>query len=126
MVGDQGGRVGPDLAEVFKRHEENAMAVLREIMEPSHKIDPKYASHSVLTLDGQVFSGVIVSEDERSISLLSSPDQPKPNVIQRSEIDDMVQSPKSIMPSALLDQFTQDEIFELLAYIKYTQASVSR
>jgi len=124
-VGDKGGRVGPDLAEVFKRHEGNAMAVLREIIEPSHKIDPKYALHSVLTLDGQVFSGVIVSEDEKFISLLSSPDQPKPNVIQRSEIDDMVQSPKSIMPSALMDQFTQDEIFELLAYIKSTQASAS-
>ena len=117
-IRNQGGRVGPDLTEVFKRHEGNAMAVLREIIEPSQKIDPKYALHSVLTLDGQVFSGVIVAEDEKSISLLSSPDQPKPNVIQRSEIDDMVQSPKSIMPAALMDQFTEDEIYELLAYIQ--------
>lgn len=114
----KGGRVGPELAEVFKRHEQDAMSVLREIIDPSRKIDPKYASHSVLTLDGHVYSGVIVAEDEKTISLINNPDQPKPTVIQRSDIDEMIQSSKSIMPAALMDQFTMDEIFELLAYIK--------
>ncbi len=118
LLGGKGGRVGPDLAEVFKRHKEDVQSVLREIIDPSHKIDPKYASHSVLTLDGQVYSGVIVAEDEKTISLLSNPDQPKPTVIQQKEIDEMVQSSKSIMPAALMDQFTMDEIFELLAYIR--------
>ncbi len=121
VLGGKGGRVGPELAEVFKRHKDDTLAVLREIIDPSHKIDPKYASHSVLTVDGQVYSGVIVAEDEKTISLLSSPDQPTPTVIKRSEIDEMIQSSKSIMPTALLDQFTQDEIFELLAYIKEKQ-----
>lgn len=118
MIGGKGGRVGPELAEVFKRHKQDVQSVLREIIDPSHKIDPKYASHSVLTLDGQVYSGVIVAEDEKTVSLLSNPDQPKPTVIQRKDIDEMVQSSKSIMPAALMDQFTLDEIFELLAYIK--------
>lgn len=118
VLGGKGGRVGPELGEVFKRLQEDTQSVLREIIDPSHKIDPKYSSHSVLTLDGQVFSGVIVAEDEKSISLVSNPDQLKPKVIQRSEIDEMIQSSKSIMPTALMDQFTMDEIFELLAYIK--------
>ena len=122
VVGGKGGRVGPELDTVFKRHQQDSLAVLREIIDPSHKIDPKYASHSVLTLDGQVYSGVIVAESEKSISLINNPDQPKPTVIPRTEIDDMVQSPKSIMPAALLDQFTQDEIFELLAYLKAADA----
>ncbi len=117
-LGGKGGRVGPELDKVFERNRQDGQAVLREVIDPSHKIDPKYASHSVLTLGGQVYSGVIVAEDEKTISLLNNPDQPKPTIIQRSEIDDMVQSAKSIMPSALMDQFTQDEIFELLAYIK--------
>ena len=121
VLGGKGGRVGPELAEVFKRHKDDTQSVLREIIEPSHKIDPKFASHSVLTLDGQVYSGVIVAEDEKSISLLSNPDQPKPTVIQRTEIDEMVQSSKSIMPAALMDQFTQDEVFELLGHIKMSQ-----
>ena len=118
VVENKGGRVGPELDGVFKRHKDDAVAVLREIIDPSHKIDPKYASHSVLTLDGQVYSGVVVAETEKTISLVNNPDQLKPTVITRTEIDEMVQSPKSIMPAALLDQFTQDEIFELVAYIK--------
>ena len=118
VVENKGGRVGPELNSVFKRHKDDAVAVLREIIDPSHKIDPKYASHSVLTLDGQVYSGVVVAETEKTISLVNNPDQLKPTVIERTEIDEMAQSPKSIMPAALLDQFTQDEIFELLAYIK--------
>lgn len=118
VLGGKGGRVGPELGDVFKRHKEDVQSVLREIIDPSHKIDPKYASHSVLTLDGQVYSGVIVAEDEQTISLLSNPDQPKPTVLQRKEIDEMVQSSKSIMPAALMDQFTLDEILELLAFIK--------
>jgi putative heme-binding domain-containing protein len=118
VLGGKGGRVGPELGEVFKRHKEDVQSVLREIIDPSHKIDPKYASHSVLTLDGQVYSGVIVAEDEQTISLLSNPDQPKPTVLQRKEIDEMVQSSKSIMPAALMDQFTLDEILELVAFIK--------
>ena len=126
VLSGKGGRVGPELDEVFKRHKEDAQSVLREIIDPSHKIDPKYASHSVLTLDGQVYSGVIVAEDEKSISLLSNPDQPKPTVIQRKEIDEMVQSSKSIMPAALMDQFTMDEIFELVAYIKNAGSAGTR
>ncbi|MDX1925574.1 MAG: plastocyanin/azurin family copper-binding protein [Pirellulaceae bacterium] len=118
VLGGKGGRVGPELGEVFKRHKDDVQSVLREIIDPSHKIDPKYASHSVLTLDGQVYSGVIVAEDEQTIALLSNPDQPKPTVLQRKEIDEMVQSSKSIMPAALMDQFTLDEILELLAFIK--------
>ncbi len=126
VIEGKGGRVGPELDGVFKRHQEDSLAVLREIIDPSHKIDPKYASHSVLTRDGQVYSGVIVAESEKSISLINNPDQIKPTVVERSEIEDMVQSPKSIMPAALLDQFTQDEIFELLAYVKEANAKASQ
>ncbi len=126
VIEGKGGRVGPELDGVFKRHQDDSLAVLREIIDPSHKIDPKYASHSILTRDGQVYSGVIVAESEKSISLINNPDQIKPTVVERSEIEDMVQSPKSIMPAALLDQFTQDEIFELLAYVKEANAKVSQ
>lgn len=112
-----GGAVGPDLTEVFTRQKQDHIAVLRELLDPSAKIDPKYASHSVLTVNGQVYSGVIVAEDDKSISLVNNPDQPKPTLVKRDEIDEMVQSPKSIMPAALLDQFSKEEIFELLSYL---------
>lgn len=117
LVAGKGGRVGPELNGILKRHQQDASAVLREILEPSHKIDAKYAAHSVLTADGQVYSGVIVAEDEKSISLVSNPEQSQPTVIQRDNIEEMIPSSKSLMPAALMDQFTRDEILELLAFV---------
>jgi putative heme-binding domain-containing protein len=113
----EGGKVGPDLTDVLQRWKGDMHAVLREILEPSHKIDAKYANHSILTESGQVFSGVMVAEDKDNVWLVSSPDQPQPTRIPRDEIQSMVPSSKSLMPAAIMDQFTKDEILELLSYV---------
>ncbi|QDU61918.1 Auracyanin-A precursor [Planctomycetes bacterium Pan216] len=114
----EGGSVGPELTEVFKRWKGDRQAVLREILEPSHRIDPNYAMHVIVTADGDVISGIIKAEDKESVSILVNPEAPKPTVVQRDDIDEMVKTSKSMMPKALLDRFTQDEIFELLAYLE--------
>lgn len=109
------GNVGPDLSDVAVRWKGDTVGILGEILDPSRKIDPKYAAQSILTTDGKAYSGIIVAEDKDSVSLVSSPDQKGPLVIPRDNIEEIVKSPKSVMPSGLLDQYTQDEIFEILA-----------
>ncbi len=120
-VNGQGGAVGPELSDVFKRWKGDHAAVLREILDPSHQIDPKYAVQVIITLDGKVVSGIVKAEDKTSVSVLVNPEAPQPTVIQRAEIDEIVKSSKSMMPKALLDRFTKDEIFELLSYVEYVQ-----
>jgi putative heme-binding domain-containing protein len=112
-----GGAVGPDLSDVVSRWKGDKLAILQEILDPSHKIESKYAVQSVLTSDGKVYSGIIVAEDKNSLSLLSSPEQTSPTVIARDDVDEIVKSSKSIMPNGLLDQYTRDEIFEILSYL---------
>ena len=112
-----GGAVGPDLAEVLKRWKGDHTAVLREILDPSHQIDPKYAVQIAVLADGRTVSGIVQAEDARSISLIANPEDPRPTVVQKSEIDETIRSDKSMMPKALLDRFTKDEILELLAYV---------
>ncbi len=118
-----GGLVGPDLSDLVARWKGDQAAVLREILDPSHRIEPKYAVHSVLTESGKVYSGVVVAEDANFVSLMNSPEQKTPAKIPRKEIEEMLKSPKSLMPSALMDHFTKDEIFELLAYLHDTTSS---
>lgn len=113
----EGGVVGPDLTDVASRFKLNKSAILQEIIDPSHKIDPKYAVQQILTADGKVFSGIVVEESKESVSLITSPDQPTPLKIPRDEIEETVKSSKSIMPAGLLDQYTQDEIFEILSLL---------
>jgi len=120
-VGAEGQPVGPDLAGVFERHKGNARSVLREILDPSHKIDPKYALYNVLTLEGQVYSGVITAQDRGSITVVTNPADPKPQRIDRDDIDEMTKASTSMMPAGLMDRYTKDEILELLAYIQSIQ-----
>lgn len=118
-VGAEGGAVGPELTDVFKRWKGDHAGVLREIIDPSHKIDPKYAVQLIITLQGQVITGIVKSEDKDSVSVIVNPEAPEPTVVQRSDIDEIDRSSKSMMPKALLDRFTKDEIFELLSYIEH-------
>ena len=110
--------VGPSLVGVFERWKGDGTVVLREILDPSAHVDPKYAVRLLLLLDGRSVSGLVVAEDEDAVSLLSDPEAKTPQVFKRDDILDMAQSDVSLMPKALLDRFTEDEIFELLAYLK--------
>jgi len=113
----EGGAVGPELTDVLKRFQGDHRLVLREILEPGYRIDPKYAVKTILDLDGNVTSGIVVAEDKTSISLLVNPEVPTPTVISKDNIDEIIPSTTSMMPKSLLDKFTRDEILEILSYI---------
>ena len=113
----KGGAVGPQLDDVLTRWEGDKEGILREILDPSHKVDPKFALYNVLTLDGQVISGIVVKQDRDSVTIVSNPEKPEPRVVRTADIDEMVKTSSSLMPKGLLDRFSEDEIFELLAYI---------
>lgn len=115
------GNVGPDLSQVFARWKGDPTAVLREILDPSHRIDDKYAVHIVITLDGQTISGLIVEDTKDALSMLENPEAKQPRVISKQEIDEMQKTPTSMMPKGLLDRYSKDEILEIVAYIESLQ-----
>ena len=117
-VGDEGGVIGPDLSDLFVRWKGDRVGILREILDPSHKVDAKYAMQRILTVDGRTISGVLLKEDDDNVYLLSNPEAKEPTVIPQDDIDAMVPSSVSMMPKALLDQYTKDEVFELVAYLE--------
>ncbi|MFQ5734392.1 MAG: c-type cytochrome, partial [Planctomycetaceae bacterium] len=117
-IGKQGRPVGPDLTGVFERHKGDHRSVLREVLDPSHKVDPRFALYNVVTAGGKVISGIITKQDRESVTIVSNPENPKPQTIAREDIDVMKKSSVSMMPKGILDRFTRDEILELLAYLK--------
>jgi putative heme-binding domain-containing protein len=117
-VAGEGKVVGPELTDVWSRWKGDATGILQEIVEPSHKIEAKYIVRKIVTIDGLVVSGIVLAEDDKTISILPNPESIEPTVIQQDDIEDMLQSSVSIMPKGLLDRFTEDEIFEILAYLK--------
>ena len=122
-IGKQGRPVGPDLAGVFGRHKGDTRSVLRELLDPSFKVDPKFALYNVVTADGKVLSGVITKQDRETITVVSNPENPQPQVVSRKDIELLKKSSVSLMPKGILDRYTRDEILDLLAYLKSIVAS---
>jgi putative heme-binding domain-containing protein len=117
-VKGEGGIIGPELTDIYTKWKGDRTAILREMIEPSHKIDDKYAMHLILTIDSQTLSGIVTAEDKNSVTILASQEAKAPTVIPRDDIEEMTKSKTSMMPKALLDQYTQDEIFEIMAYLE--------
>lgn len=111
-----GQAVGPNMDETVKKYKRDASAVLREILESSRNIDEKYRQVIVVLDNGKSQTGVIASETDTSLTLLSG-SPPKKLEIPKNAIDDRATSPLSIMPSGLLNTLDKDQILDLLAYL---------
>ncbi len=114
----QGGAVGPELTDVFIKWKDDREAILREILDPSACIDEKYAMHTVLTVDGQTISGLIQAETDEAVTLIADPESGKPTVIPQDDVEEFVKMKTSMMPKGLLNQYTKDEILELMAFLR--------
>jgi putative heme-binding domain-containing protein len=106
-----GGKTGPDLTP-SKRNDLDFL--LTSIIDPSAVIEKKYQPTFVLTTSGQVYNGIIQKEDAQAITLLVPS---KLIVVPRDEIEEMRASNISIMPTELLQDFTDHEKRSLIAYL---------
>ncbi|MCX7392283.1 MAG: c-type cytochrome [Planctomycetia bacterium] len=114
--GDQGGVIGPDLTAVatrFKRQD-----ILESSTEPTKVVSEQYMNTAIETVAGQVLIGRIVEETPDKIVLRKNPLEPETLTVQKSEIESRSLSKISPMPAGLLNNFTNDEILDLLAYLE--------
>jgi putative heme-binding domain-containing protein len=91
-----GHDAGPDLSDVRNR---SKPAILYDILDPNSKVEPRFTAYSVLTLDGVVFNGLIVSETSEAVVLKMA--EGKQQTIGRAEIDQIKVSDVSLMPEGV-------------------------
>ena len=120
-VGRDGVLYGPDLTGVFPKYKGDAQAVLAEILEPSKNLEPRYRAYNFKPAgNDDPFTGFLVSEDATTLTIQTGPAE---NLIQKfpkKEITGREPQPSSIMPAGLLNLLTQDQILDLLAFLKST------
>jgi putative heme-binding domain-containing protein len=112
-IGDQGVAVGPDLSSIGIQR--TPAEILDSILHPSAKIDPKYQGKLVLTVDGAVVSGLVVSENDQSITVVEA--SGKARKIPRDEIETVKPLQKSVMPDLMFAEFTAQQAADLLAFL---------
>lgn len=107
----EGGKIAPDLTGAQRN---NLNYLLENIVDPSATVSKNFKLSIVLMEDGRVLNGVIVGQTEKTLTVQTATDQ---IVIQRDEIEEMIESAVSMMPDQLLDVLSSREIQDLIAYL---------
>jgi putative heme-binding domain-containing protein len=111
-----GVAIGPELAQLDAKT--TSADILRNLLEPSAKVDEKYQTHAFLLKSGKVVTGMILEETPRRIKVIENPlARAEPVLLDRADIDEHSRSSTSIMPKGLLDKLTREEILDLIAYL---------
>ncbi|GIX04001.1 MAG: hypothetical protein KatS3mg113_1007 [Planctomycetaceae bacterium] len=108
----EGTRIGPDLTgmSVHPKHE-----LLVHILDPSRSVEGNFRVYTVALNDGRVLSGMLASETRTAIELIDT--EAKRHPISRDDIDELVASPKSLMPEGFEKQLTPDDMTHLLEFL---------
>jgi putative heme-binding domain-containing protein len=109
----KGGNIGPDLTGSNRA---NLDYLLFNVLNPSGEIQDDYKLVVITTRDGRVYSGNVVSENERQVSLrvVGQGDQ----IISKSSIQSREVMPSSLMPVGLFDALPEQEVLDLVKYMK--------
>ena len=109
----EGNRIGPDLTTANRKDRD---FLLVSIVDPSVQIRKEFLAYVVTTNDGRVFTGLIADQSPSSITLVGPKNERTP--IRRSEIEEIKESPQSLMPERLLDPLKPQELCDLFSYLQ--------
>lgn len=117
VMAGQGVNLGPDLTESVKTLK--GVELLRQVLEPSSKINEKFQNHQFVTTEGRVITGVIVNESEEAFEVATNLLTPNTlTTIRKSDIEEKLASKISPMPAGLLNTLTKEQILDLHAYLE--------
>jgi putative heme-binding domain-containing protein len=112
-----GTEIGPDLTKLDPK-QQKPVEVLRDILEPSLRINEKYQTYVFELKSGKTITGLILEETPEAVKVIENPlVKSQPVLLKKAEIEERVKAPTSIMPKGLLDKLSREEILDLVAYI---------
>ena len=113
-IDDAALSVGPTLKDISKKYV-HLSELLQHVVQPSLKIDDKFATWTVLTTDGTVLNGLMESQSDAQF-VLKAADR-KQLTIRRADIEELKKSTQSLMPDGVFADLTAQEASDLLAFI---------
>ncbi|MDO8545711.1 MAG: c-type cytochrome [Opitutaceae bacterium] len=113
----EGGALGPDLSAAARQR--SVRDLIEAIVEPSREISDQYGTVAVRLRDGRQLSGRIINLTEKGLQLAENLADPS-NVARFDEQDIVAIEPSkvSLMPAGLLNVFSEDEILDLLGFMR--------
>jgi putative heme-binding domain-containing protein len=112
-VGEQGTPIGPDLSTIGKLRSREEL--LESILEPSRRVEPKYAAYVAHTADGRFVSGLLLKRDEHAVVLRDAQNQEI--TLKSKSVEELRPSRTSLMPDGQMAGLTAQDAADLLAYL---------
>ena len=116
-VGDQGADFGPNLSDVGKRLRRDE--ILESMLFPNIKIEPKYRATNIVTVEGKAFSGLVVGDTDKELSLLLGTGAVEK--IAKEDVDVRQEVEVSSMPDKMHEAMSGTEFIDLLDYLAEQQ-----
>ncbi|MCS6976345.1 MAG: c-type cytochrome [Gemmatales bacterium] len=117
----EGGKVGPDLTS-YNRNDLSAL--LLNIVHPNAEIREGYVTYVILTKDGRTLVGCLADQDAGAVVLRS--DEGSEVVVARDDIEVMETRKTSLMPEGLLKGLTEQQVRDLVAYLRISQPLIDK
>jgi putative heme-binding domain-containing protein len=117
-VATQSDTIAPNLASVVSR---GAESLLFNVLVPNGEVDARYLEYVLITIDGQVLSGIIAGESSTAITLRSADNQT--TTILRADIEELRNTGKSLMPDGFEKMIDKTAMADLLAYLREAAAA---
>lgn len=112
LFGD-GFEVGPDITG---SHRTDLDYLLTHLIDPSATVGIDYQLHIITTRDGRIASGMLRRDTADSITLVLTGGLE--TTVHKEDIEDHQISPQSMMPEGLLDNLTDAQARDLIAYLQ--------
>lgn len=109
---DVGGKVGPDLTGSNRSDLEY---ILENMVDPNAVIPNDYRTSTIETKDDRIITGIVKKQDDKAVTILTANET---LVIPRNEIATMHQSELSMMPEGLLEPLNEQEVRDLIHYLR--------
>lgn len=110
---EEGGEIGPDLTG---SNRSNLAYILSNMIYPNEEIQDDYKMVILTTRDGRTYMGNVIAENDRQLTLRVVGQEPVN--ISQSNIQTRELSNASLMPEGLLQTLSDQEVLDLVAYLK--------
>ncbi len=112
-VAGEGKDVGPDLSEIGTKLSKEAIYV--SILSPSAGISHNFETYEVVTIEGQIATGVLVSQTDAEVKLKNA--EAIELTFPKDQVDEMNKLAISLMPGDLQKNLTVEELTNLVEYL---------
>ncbi len=113
---NEGGDTGPDITGVGGRFD--ARYILEALIEPSKVISDQYVNSIFELTDGRVVNGRVINQTADKLLIRTDPFARELTEVLKTDVAERLPSKVSEMPQGLINVLTQEEILDLIAYLR--------